>query len=114
MDAGNDLARYLLGSGALTVILIALVQAALKLYENRTSLKNANVAVSREEEIEDSRWNAAYRGAGERHIFWDVTKIQELLELRAEVNRLRGTLNLPPREFPPLESPPPLFPPPPS
>lgn len=110
LEAGNELTKTLLGSGALTVILVALAQAGVKIYENRTSLRGVKIAASREEEVEDSRYLAAFRANAEVHLFYDVMMQRDNLELRAEVNRLEREHGRPPREFPPLPTAPPLFP----
>lgn len=111
LDTGADLLRYLLGAGGGVVIIGALVQAALKLYENRTTYRDAKIAVSSAEELEDGRWNAAYRAGAEVHILtYDVPMQRDLLEARAEVNRLERELGKEPRAFPPLPDVPPLFP----
>lgn len=110
LQTNSELSRYLLGSGALTVILITLIQGGLKLYENRTTLKNTTLSNAAREEHDDAIWNAAYRAAVERHLPWDMMIRQDVVQLRNEVNELRRGMKWEPRNFDPIPPPPALFP----
>lgn len=110
----SDLAKNLLGSGALTVILVALIQGALKVHENRTTLRAARAASrsegSRQEIEREATWNARYRQAAEAHIRYDIAMANRIYELERTVNDLLEDAGKPPHRFAALPEPPPLFP----
>lgn len=113
--AGNgELAKYLLGSGALTVLLLAFFQAITKLYENRTSLRRAkseaDSKASAESQARDAAWNALYRHSAERHLPWDLTIQGRVQQHETLINELRRANGEKPIVFPPIPPPPPLWP----
>lgn len=110
MQTGGELTRYLLGSGAVTLVIVAIVQGVVKLYENRTTLKHAKITANKDEELAAEQWNAAYRAAVERHLPYDLQLRQDIMQLRSEVNDLRRAMHWEPRDFLALPPPPPLFP----
>lgn len=112
---GNaELVKTLLGSGAVTIILVALMQAGLKLYENRKSLRAAKVLKDSDsadaKAIRDSDWNALFRHAAEKHLPWDLALQGRVAQLESLVNELRRKSGEEPIPFPPLPPAPPLFP----
>lgn len=110
----SEVAKNLLGSGALTVVLVALIQAGLKIYENRTTIRAARQKGMTEgdqaQTERDATWNAAYRSAAEAHIRYDIAMANRVYTLEHMVNDLLEDADKPPHVFPPMPEPPPLFP----
>lgn len=106
--------KTMLGSGALTLILIAAMNAGLKLYENRKQkLHAAQDAKTQQEHFEamrDADWNAMFRHAAERHLPWDHLMLSTVRQHEDAINDLREDSGKPRIDFPQIPPPPPLFP----
>ena len=100
----------LFGQGAITVILLALVQVFLKLRENRSTLRlGAEVALA-QRNADDAAWIHSYRHAAEMHLDYDNEMRGQVSQLRYTVNQLEKGQGLQPTNFGALPKAPPLFP----
>jgi hypothetical protein len=109
----GDIVQTLLGNGAVTLFILALIGLYQKLKENRSSLRAAAELREQRRYENDSDWINAYRAAAEQHLQYDQEVLTILGETRYEIQRLRAGQHLPPAEFTPLPHAPPLFPTPP-
>lgn len=105
----NDL-QSLLGNGAVTLVVIALLQFLQKLRENRTTLRSGLETREQMRNDNDRSWINAYRSAAEAHLRYDQEILLVVGEMRFEIQRLRRDQGLAPAEFSPLPQAPPLFP----
>lgn len=110
----GELLQSLLGSGAITTVILAAFAGAYRIYQNRKTRLDAieaqRLSIERGDEQSDAEWNADYRAAGEEHLEWDVDRRGDIVELRQIVNHLLERLGEKPRVFDPIPDPPRLFP----
>lgn len=106
----NNTVQILLGNGALTVTIVALIQLYQKLRDNRTTLRTGLEAREQMRNDNDRSWINAYRSAAEKHLKYDSEVLQVVSEMRYEIQQLRREQGHPPASFSPLPIAPPLFP----
>lgn len=102
----GDLVKTILGSGGITVVVVALLTLGAKLWENYKT-------GTRAEDMDDASWNSAFKSGAERHVLgYDVPVHQAVLELQSEINKLRFQTGEQPKDFARLPDPRdfPLFP----
>ena len=107
----SDTLQQLLGNGAITVFILALIGLYQRIRDNRTTLRAGLEAREQQRHEHDAEWINAYRSAADKHLEYDLEMRSVVGELRVEVNRLKISLGQEPHAFVPLPSAPPLFPP---
>lgn len=110
----RELVRYLISSGVVTAILIALVQFGLRWLENRREKKAKEKADQDEDKnADEDRDAAAYdalRAALSSHLSWDYMIINRLTAVERALNEDRVANGLAPVVFAPIPDPPSLRP----
>src|SRR5215216_6091428 len=106
----GDTTQMLLGNGAVTLIIIALVQFVQKVRDNKTTLRTSYETREQARYVRDSDWNDKYRSAAEKHMQYDIAILGVVTELRTQVQILRKDQGLEPAVFTVLPIAPPLFP----
>ena len=102
----NDLLKTILGSGGMTVVIVALLTLVSKLWQNYK-------AEARAEDMDEASWNASFKSGAERHVLgYDVPMHHAVLDLQYEVNKLRSQIGEEQKQFGKLPDPRdfPLFP----
>jgi hypothetical protein len=105
-----DTVQGLLGNGAVTLFILALISLYQKLRENRTTLRAGLETREQMRNERDASWINAYRAAAERHLKYDSEVLQVVSEMRYEIQQLRRENGHEPAVFSPLPDAPPLFP----
>lgn len=106
----RELARYLISSGVLTAILIAIVQFGLRWLENRRDRKAALDEDRDEDQDRDAAAYDALRAALSAHINWDWMIVNRLTAVERALNEERVTNGHQPIVFAPIPDPPSLRP----
>ena len=106
---GNTI-QLLMGNGAVTIFLIALLGLYQKLRENKTTLRAGLEAREQQRNERDANWIDNYRSAAEAHMEWDQEMRSSNVHLQVAVNRLEERSGAPLTRFDPIPKAPPLFP----
>ena len=102
--------QLLLGNGAVTLFLLALLNLYQKIRENKTTLRSGLEAREHERNTRDAHRAAAMQALAEAHLPWDQDMRTAVFELRYEVNMLKQSNGEEPRVWTPIPPAPPLFP----
>ena len=103
--------QLLLGNGAVTLFLLALLNLYQKIRENKTTLRSGLEQREQERNRRDAWRATVMQSLAEAHLPWDQDMRTGMFELRYEVNKLRQENGEEPRAWTPIPPAPPLFPP---